>query len=401
MSEWVNMKYLPLSKCAKFRNDRISSEKVTINNYISTENMLPDRGGVEDAASIPVAKTLSKYIAGDILLSNIRPYFKKIWIADKTGGCSNDVLVIKSNETNAKFLYYVLSDNNFFNYSTVTSKGTKMPRGSKSAIMKYLVPDIKKQDQTSIAEILSAYDDAIENNNRRIALLEKAAQELYREWFVRFRFPGYKKAKFVNGLPEGWEVVKLGDVVKIKGGKRLPLGHNLVSFSTKHPYIRIRDIFESKFISLNNTFEYIEDKTFNIIKRFIVNTGDILISIVGTIGSIACVGKSLDNANLTENCVKLVNYEKISKNYIYHFLVSEIGKGLIKAGIVGATQPKLPLYNIARIKLLKPCKLLLEHYDIKMDNLNSEIMNLQDQSQNLARQRDLLLPRLMSGKLEV
>ena len=90
------------------------------------------------------------------------------------------------------------------------------------------------------------------------------------------------------------------------------------------------------------------------IHRFTVNTNDVLVSIVGTIGAIACVGKSLDGANLTENCVKLVNVRHFTNSFLYHFLNSDAGKGAIQAGVVGATQPKLPLYNIKRIKLLKP-----------------------------------------------
>jgi type I restriction enzyme S subunit len=203
------MKYTQLSQVAEFRTDRIRIEEVSHSNYISTENMLPDRGGVEDSSTLPDVKTLQKFVNEDILLSNIRPYFKKVWFANTIGGCSNDVLVVRPKGIAAKFLYYVLSENKFFSYSTVTSKGTKMPRGSKSAIMKYLVPDVDEPTQTRIAEILSAYDDAIENNNRRILLLEKAVRELYREWFVRFRFPGYERARFVNGLPEGWEITKL------------------------------------------------------------------------------------------------------------------------------------------------------------------------------------------------
>lgn len=133
------MDYKQLWQVAKYADNRIAASKVALDDYISTENMLPDKGGVTLATSLPEVKTHPKFVEGDILLSNIRPYSKKIWFADRTGGCSNDVLVVKATDVQPKFLYYVLSDNNFFNYSTVTSKGTKMPRGSKPAIMKYLL----------------------------------------------------------------------------------------------------------------------------------------------------------------------------------------------------------------------------------------------------------------------
>ena len=149
--------YRQLSSCCTYAKKRISAISVSTENYITTDNMLPHRKGVETAKSVPDSKTFHRYDPEDILISNIRPYFQKIWFANKIGGCSADVLVLETNDSvNKKFLYYVLSDSNFFNYATVTSKGTKMPRGTKSAIMRYLVPDISLSAQKQIADILSA-----------------------------------------------------------------------------------------------------------------------------------------------------------------------------------------------------------------------------------------------------
>lgn len=308
-------------------------------------------------------------------------------------------LVCNDKQADYRFIYYWLH----LNTETLKNfaSGATFPEISANTLkkIKITLPDLPTQKH--IADILSAYDELIEANNRRIELLEQAAQELYKEWFVRFRFPGHEKAKFQNGLPEGWSVVKLGDYVDIKGGKRLPEGKSLCGAKTEHPYIRIRDITLSKFIFLNESFEYIDNETFDIINRFTVNTNDILISIVGTIGAIACVGRSLKGANLTENCVKLVNIDYFTNDYIYHFLNSDAGKGAIQAGVVGATQPKLPIYNIKRIKILKPQIDLIDKFTTMIEPMNQEIMNMMDHNKNLVAQRDLLLPRLMSGKLEV
>ena len=112
------MEYKRLSDCAFWGKDR--TDNINYESYISTENMIKDKGGVTIASSLPDSKTASAYRPNDILLSNIRPYFRKIWYADKNGSCSNDVLVVRANEDiDSKFLYYVLSDNNFFNYDTV------------------------------------------------------------------------------------------------------------------------------------------------------------------------------------------------------------------------------------------------------------------------------------------
>ena len=106
--------------------------------YISTENMIPNKGGITVATSLPTTVQAKSFMVGDVLVSNIRPYFKKIWHADFDGGCSNDVLVFHAkNGVNNKYLYYVLANDAFFDYSMATSKGTKMPRGDKTAIMQY------------------------------------------------------------------------------------------------------------------------------------------------------------------------------------------------------------------------------------------------------------------------
>ena len=160
------MKYKLASIC-EYRNEKIRIEKLDKKTYISTENMLPNKGGIEDATSLPSVAQVQKFIKGDILVSNIRPYFKKIWKASFDGGCSNDVLVFKAgNETNVDFLYYVLADNNFFEYSMATAKGTKMPRGDKKLIMQYEITDFSIGNQKNIASILSSIDNKIELNRR-------------------------------------------------------------------------------------------------------------------------------------------------------------------------------------------------------------------------------------------
>lgn len=394
-------KYQLLSDVSNYNMERFNPIYREEFKYISTENMLENKNGVIFNLSYPISGTVRNFMESDILISNIRPYFKKIWFADRVGGCSDDILVIRAKNIYPKFLYYVLCDSNFFNYSTVTAKGTKMPRGSKDAIMRYLVPDVPIHTQEKIADILSTYDDLIENNNRRIEILEQIAQEIYKEWFVRFRFPGHEKVKFINGLPEGWEVVRLGDFANIKGGKRLPIGKDFCIEQTEHPYIRIRDISKYKFILLTENMMYIDNATFNILKRFTVKTGDLLISIVGTIGLVACVGSTLNGANLTENCVNVTEVRHFTKSYLYHYLKSSQGQGELYSGIVGVSQPKLPLYNIKKFKLLKPPQELIIKFTNLVANIDSKMNNLLEKNQNLIKQRDLLLPRLMSGKLEV
>ena len=156
-----------LSDICSFRKGKVEVESLNAKNYISTENMLPNKCGITEASSLPTVSLTQEYKNGDVLVSNIRPYFKKIWQAQYDGGCSNDVLVfVPNSNTDKDFLYYVLADDDFFTYSMATSKGTKMPRGDKTSIMQYEVPLIDLQVQEKIASVLKALDKKIELNKK-------------------------------------------------------------------------------------------------------------------------------------------------------------------------------------------------------------------------------------------
>ena len=160
------MKY-KLSDICEYYKEKTDVSILDNETYISTENMLPNKGGICNAASLPNTSQTQAFKVGNVLVSNIRPYFKKIWYASFDGGCSNDVLVFRSKEgVSSKFLYYVLADDMFFEYSMATSKGTKMPRGDKKAIMKYEVPKYSYEEQEKIAGILSNLDNKIYNNTK-------------------------------------------------------------------------------------------------------------------------------------------------------------------------------------------------------------------------------------------
>ena len=157
---------MKLKDICQYVPERVATTTLTKNNYISTENMLPDKGGVVVASGIPIGNAVA-FVTGDVLVSNIRPYFKKIWQADKNGGCSADVLCFRTNENvDSKYFYYLLSQQSFFDYMMSGAKGSKMPRGDKKQIMQWSfdLPSIK--EQKSIANILSSLDDKIELNRR-------------------------------------------------------------------------------------------------------------------------------------------------------------------------------------------------------------------------------------------
>lgn len=374
-----------LSDICVFRKGKVDVSKLTLKTYISTENMLPNKGGVTEASSLPTVQLTQEYKKGDILVSNIRPYFKKIWQAKCDGGCSNDVLVFQGNSNiDGDFLYYILTNDDFFAYSMATSKGTKMPRGDKTSIMQYEVQIFDIDTQRKIASVLRSLDEKIELNSTINNNLEQQAEAI-----------------FQSILSNAITTVNLGEIADVKGGKRLPRGVNLIDIPNAHPYIRVRDLNNALFASLTPNYAYVDKETQKSISRYIVSTGDVLISIVGTIGLTAIVDSTLDKANLTENCVKVTNLKHITPEYLLLYLRSQFGREDIAKGTVGAVQQKLPIKNIQAI----PIPLLSEKDKnalfCTLDSIFAGISNNVIQSAKLASLRDTLLPRLMSGELDV
>lgn len=151
-----------------------------------------------------------------------------------------------------------------------------------------------------------------------------------------------------------WNEAKIKDFAEVKGGKRLPKGKKLIQESNSHPYIKVRNLGKTKYIQINSDYEYVDNETQKSIARYIVNKGDILISVVGTIGLVGIVGDTLDKANQTENCDKIINIKNVLPEYLYYYLISSFGQNEIRKGTVGAVQPKLPLKNVKDISVLYP-----------------------------------------------
>lgn len=185
---------------------------------------------------------------------------------------------------------------------------------------------------------------------------------------------------------EVWKEGKIKEFADVKGGKRLPKGRTLTSIMTNHPYIRIRDLGSQKILQLNSEYEYVDDETQKLISKYIVNTGDILVSVVGTIGLIGIVGKSLNNANQTENCDKITNLRNMDRDFLYYYLMSPIGQGEIKKGTVGAVQPKLPLRNIQELIVHYPSLEVQQKISSVLSSLDAKIEENKKINKNLFEQ---------------
>ena len=168
--EW---KHVHLKEIAEFQKQRISTALLNNNNYISTENILQDFKGIQCSSSMPANVNVIKYQNEDILLSNIRPYLKKVWFADRKGGCSADVLVLRGNKCDKYFLYYVIASDRFINYVMSGIKGVKMPRGDKNQMEEYAFSIPTNMEQKRIAKFISILDERIRLQNKIIEDLKK------------------------------------------------------------------------------------------------------------------------------------------------------------------------------------------------------------------------------------
>ena len=179
-----------LGDISQYVSEKVDSFELNIENYVGTDNMIADMGGIELTTSIPKSGTSTKFSAGDILISNIRPYFKKIWLSDRTGGCSADVLCIRTNRTIPKeFVYATLARDDFFNYDVAGSKGSKMPRGDKKHIMEYpIVFEFGVAEQYS--KIVRPIYEAVHENNNQNQELTKL-----RDWLLPMLMNGQVKVE--------------------------------------------------------------------------------------------------------------------------------------------------------------------------------------------------------------
>ncbi len=283
----------------------------------------------------------------------------------------NTTLYVKDFKgNNPKFVYYYLKTMHLEQFNS----GAGVPTLNQNHLHSYgvKVPDLPTQKR--IADVLSAYDDLIENNNKRIALLEKAAQGLYKEWFVRFRFPGHEKAKFVNGLPEGWSCVKLGEYANISTGK---CNREDAEDEGIYPlFDRSQEIKKSNVWIKDCEAIIVPGEGTSFIPRYFQGKFNLHQRCYCVEPKLSKIGKFL--------------YQILMLNRIYFLYVA-----------TGATVPSLRQNNFTSMKILMPEISLVNKFDDVVSSFMNEINSLNERNKNLIKQRDLLLPRLMSGKLEV
>ena len=285
-----------------------------------------------------------------------------------------------------QYLMLWFSRPEFDRYSRFKSHGSVREIMDWEEMCKVELPIPPYEKQLQIVESYKAITERIALKKQINDNLEATAQAVFQEQFASFYG--------ADELPDGYSIVNLDSLCTVKGGKRLPADCELLDTPTEHPYIRVRDVGSSRYVCLTNQFQYIDEETHSAISRYIVNTGDIVISIVGTIGLLGKVHSSLDKANLTENCVKLTNIHTVTSDYLYYTLCYKKQIKEIELLTVGAVQAKLPIYNIQSMKILVPPTKVIEDFQNKMDVFNEQIEANTVEVQKLYELQEVLLAKL-------
>lgn len=285
-----------------------------------------------------------------------------------------------------EYLNLILKRDDFVRYCKFVGFGSVREYCRFANIYDYPIylPHIERQHE--IVKQYKAITDRIALKRRINDNLEATAQAIFEEMFSQY----YGETL----LPLGWKTTSIDKLCTVKGGKRLPTDSELIDIPTNHPYIRVRDVGLCKYVCLTNQFQYIDEETHSVISRYIVNTDDIIISIVGTIGLIGKVHNSLNGANLTENCVKLSDIHTVSSDYLYHTILYKKRIKEIELLTVGAVQAKLPMYNIQAIPVIIPAHSLLSEFQRKINIINKQLETNMVEIQSLSKMSEVLLSNL-------
>ena len=373
MTEWKEYK---LGEVATFVKEKISVQEIGLEDYISTENMLADKGGITTASNKPNEGTITRFFPNTILISNIRPYFKKIWFSDRYGGCSNDVLCFEPTKklVDDKYLFCLLSLAVFFDYVMSGSKGCKMPRGDKSHIMNWEVSLPPLPTQRRISAILSSLDDKIGLLHRENATLEQMVETLFRQWFV-------VEAK------EEWKEGKLGDICNYVNEK-----------------IDIGNVETGDYISTENMCP---NKQGVVLASSVPENGkatkyridDVLLSNIRPYFKKIWLSDREGGCSADVLCIRGKN--ELYAFFSYYTIRQDEFFDYVMLGSKGCKMPRGDKSHIMNWPIIIPPKdELLKFNEIAKQGI-TKIRNNNKQIRTLIQMRDELLPKLMSNEINV
>ena len=309
-----------LGDISEFSKDRLNSKELSCDNYVATENMLQDYQGIVAASKIPSSTNVIKFSKGDVLLSNIRPYLKKVWYADRDGGCSADVFVFKAlSACIPDFLHYVIANDRFINFAMSGAKGVKMPRGDKEQMKTYEIELPSIEEQKKIAKLLSLLDERIATQNKIIEDLKKLKSAISKLLFMR------------KDLLE--TTIRLADIATLKNGFAFQSSkYNILG---KWKIITIANVSGGRYINEEDC-NCIINLPNDIQDHQVLKEGDILISLTGNVGRVSLCKSG---AYLLNQRVGLLQIEEnIDKEFLYQVLSSRRFENSMVACGQGAAQ---------------------------------------------------------------
>lgn len=294
------VRHMLLKEIASYSDSRIDASKLDETTFVGVDNLLADKAGKTDATYLPNTARLTRYFPGEILLGNIRPYLKKVWLADGDGGCSGDVLALRIDPVyvdavEPRFLYYLLSSDGFFAYNMRHANGAKMPRGNKTAILEYRVPVPPIEVQREIVRILDQFT-ALE------AELEAR----------RRQYAHYRDTMLAEGVPR---TLKLGDLAEFKYGYTAKAAD-----SGDFRFLRITDILPSGKLAVDGSKYVVSGPG---VRDYEVCEGDLLMARTGATYGKTMLVEGVEPAVYASFLIRIrLDETKLLPTFYWHFAQS-------------------------------------------------------------------------------
>lgn len=373
-------------------------EKIRFDNFVSLNRGfdLPDDKIIEGKYPVIASTSIKAYhnqfkVKAPIVVTGRSGSLGKVQYVDEDGWPLNTALYAKDfHGNNPKYVYYFLQTMHLEQYNA----GAGVPTLNQNHLhsLKILIHELPTQQK--IASILSAYDNLIQNYKKQIEALQTAASELYKEWFVRFRFPGWQTTNFENGIPEGWKIERIGNVGEVIGGGT-PSTENEEYWDGDIPWLSPVDLSDNTNVYVSRGSKNITELGLKKSSAKMMPTGTVLLSSRAPVGYVALA----KNPICTNQGFKSVvcNTSVIQPIYLYYYF--RMNKNYLQSIASGATFPELSGSMMKKMKVLLPTEKVQQEFSKRARIFIEKAELLSEQITNLTQQRGLLLPRLMSGKI--
>jgi len=393
-STWYSQHGTPIVKVSNFTTDSIDTSNLV---------RIPD----------DIAAGYRKYALtqGDIVVQTVGSWpnnpasvvGKTIQVSREASGAllnQNAVRLIPDHQLDARFLYFLLRSDAYKKYIINCAQGAANQASITLDSIRnfnFNLPPLPTQQK--IAAVLSAYDDLIENNTRRIKILEEMAQMIYREWFVNFRFPGHEKVKMVDSplgkIPEGWRVAKLSSLVDTQYGYTESGSKDEVG----PKYVRGTDINKNSFIRWETVPYCPIDAASH--EKYKLHVGDLVVIRMADPGKVGIIEKQID-AVFASYLIRLSPRDVVVRPYfLFYLMLSDYYQGFVTGASTGTTRKSASAGVLTDLDVILPLARIQQQFETIVSAIRGMLNNLLDKNANLRTTRDLLLPKLISGEVDV